>query len=87
VLYRLAITRRAAKDLTTLPKAVVRRIDAKILSLAQAPRPAEAVKLKGADALYRLRVGDYRIVYEVQDDLVVIVIVRIGHRREVYRGL
>jgi mRNA interferase RelE/StbE len=87
VRYRLVTTRRAAKDLTALPKAVVRRIDAKILSLAHAPRPTEAVKLKGADALYRLRVGDYRIVYEVQDDVVVIVIVRVGHRREVYRGL
>ena len=65
----------------------MRRIDAKILTLAHAPRPAEAVKLKGADALYRVRVGEYRIVYEVQDDVVVIVIVRAGHRREVYRGL
>jgi len=45
-----------------LPEAVVRRIDAKILSLAHAPCPAEAVKLKGADALYRVRVGAYRIV-------------------------
>ena len=65
----------------------MRRIDAKILTLAHAPRPAEAVKLKGTDALYRVRVGEYRIVYEVQDDVVVIVIVRAGHRREVYRGL
>ena len=87
MLYRIVTTRRAAKDLAALPKAVVRRIDAKILSLAHAPRPAEAVKLKGADALYRVRVGEYRIVYEVQDDVVVIVIVRAGHRREVYRGL
>jgi mRNA interferase RelE/StbE len=87
VLYRIVTTRRAAKDLAALPKAVVRRVDAKILNLAHAPRPAEAVKLKGADALYRLRVGDYRIIYEVKDDVVVIVIVRVGHRREVYRGL
>ena len=85
--YRIVVTRRAEKDLAELPKAVVRRIDTKILSLADAPRPVEAVKLKGADALYRIRVGDYRIVYEVQDDVVVIVIVRVGHRREVYRGL
>lgn len=85
--YRVVITRRAERDLTALPKAVVRRIDAKILSLADAPRPADAAKLKGADALYRIRVGDYRIVYEVQDDVVVIVIVRVGHRRGVYRGL
>ena len=85
--YRIVVTRRAEKDLAALPKAALRRIDAKILSLASAPRPAEAVKLKGADTLYRVRVGDYRIVYEVQDDAVVIVIVRVGHRREVYRGL
>ena len=85
--YRIVTTQRAAKDLVSLPKAVVRRTDAKILSLAHTPRPAEAVKLKGADALYRVRVGDYRIVYEVQDAVVVIVIVRVGHRREVYRGL
>lgn len=60
--YRIVTTRRAAKDLAAVPKAVARRIDAKILSLAHTPRPAEAVKLKGAEALYRVRVGDYRIV-------------------------
>jgi mRNA interferase RelE/StbE len=85
--YRIVTTRRAAKDLAALPRAMARRIDEEILSLAEVPRPAEAVKLKGADALYRVRVGDYRIVYEVQDDVVVIVIARVGHRREVYRGL
>mgnify|MGYP006992519881 CR=1 FL=1 len=50
------------QDRAALPEAVVRRIDAKILSLAHAPRPAEAVKLNGADALHRVRVGDYGIV-------------------------
>ena len=59
--YRIVVTRRAEKDLAALPKAALRRIEAKILSLASAPRPAEAIKLKGADTLYRVYLARGRL--------------------------
>lgn len=69
-----------------LPREILRRVDAAILSLAHDPRPARAEKLTGYD-FYRIRVGDYRIVYQIEDDRLVIVVIRIGHRREIYRRL
>ena len=64
------------------------RIDKKILALAREPRPNQAKPLQGkTENLFRLRVGDYRIVYRVEDLRLVILVIRIGHRREVYRNL
>jgi mRNA interferase RelE/StbE len=60
-------------------------VDAKILALGQNPRPQGAKKLRDRDNLLRVRVGDYRILYRVEDDRLVVLVVRIGHRREVYR--
>lgn len=51
------------------------------------PRPKDAIKLAGQDGLYRVRVGDYRIVYQLRDEVLLVVIVRVGHRREVYERL
>ncbi len=62
-----------------------RRIAAAIDRLAVDPRPSGVRKLTGADNLWRIRVGDYRIVYEIEDDRLVVLIVRIGHRRDIYR--
>ena len=61
------------------------RIRAAIELLAENPRPPACVAMVGEQDVYRVRVGDYRIVYEVVDDVLVILVVRIGHRREVYR--
>jgi mRNA interferase RelE/StbE len=64
---------------------VLRRVDARILALAEEPRPPGVVKMQGAEGYYRLRIGDYRVVYAIEDDVLLVLVVRIGHRREVYR--
>ena len=83
--YRIEVTRAAERDLRALPESVLKRVDAKILSLAGNPRPDGVRKLAGAESLYRVRIGDYRIIYEIQDRVVLIVIVRVRHRGEAYR--
>ncbi|MGI9104877.1 MAG: type II toxin-antitoxin system RelE family toxin [Pyrinomonadaceae bacterium] len=84
-MYQIKVTPAAQRDLTALPKSVFKRVDAKIRSLAEDPHPRGAKKLE--DTLFRVRVGDYRIIYQVVSDTITIVIVRVRHRREVYRGL
>lgn len=83
--YEIRIARRAAKSLATLQRRDQQRIRAAIELLSQDPRPPACIAMAGEDSVYRVRVGDYRIVYEVIDDVLVIHVVRIGHRREVYR--
>jgi len=60
-------------------------VDARILALAEEPRPPSAVKMHGSEGYCRLRVGDYRVVYAIEDAVLLVLVVRIGHRREVYR--
>ena len=84
--YSLALRRSAAKELEAIePLAVRRKIVARIGELASAPRPHGSEKLSGSERAYRFRQGDYRVVYEIDDEQRQIVIVRIAHRREVYR--
>ena len=83
--YQIELTSAALRDLKALPKNVLSRVDRRILALADNPRPRGAKKLKGEDDLYRLRVGDYRILYRIEDDVLLIIVVRIRHRRDVYR--
>ena len=83
--YQIVMTAEARRNVLALPRDVARRVDACILALAETPRPLRTRKLKGAVDLWRVRVGDYRIVYQIEDDRLLIVVVRIGHRREVYR--
>ncbi len=82
--YEVHIRRTAEKELDKLPAAVQTRITSKILSLESDPRPRLAKKLSGRDE-YRLRIGDYRMLYTVDDTLGSVTVVAIGHRREVYR--
>lgn len=83
--YRLELRPAARRDLKRLPREMLARIDAHILALADNPRPTGAEKLKGATDTYRIRVGDYRILYEIQDTVLIVFVIRIRHRREVYR--
>lgn len=83
--YEIRIARRAAKSLAALQRRDQQRIRAAIELLAEDPRPPACIAMTGEDSVYRVRVGNYRIVYEVIDDGLVIHVVRIGHRREVYR--
>lgn len=83
--YHVEIARRAAKSLQALPRKEQQRVRAAIDLLGDTPRPPGCVALSGEDDTYRVRVGAYRIVYEVHDRRLLIQVVRIGHRREVYR--
>lgn len=85
VRYVLEFTPLAAKQFRRLTAAARRRLATPIDALASNPRPPNAKKLKGGRDAWRLRVGDYRIIYEIYDDRLLILVVRLGHRREVYR--
>ncbi len=79
------MTKAAARDLRALPANILKRVDARILSLAEKPRPDGVKKLVGSEDLYRMRIGDYRMIYEIQDAVILVSIIRVRHRREVYR--
>lgn len=83
--YRIELTRAAARDLTALPKVLLKQLDACILGLASDPLPPGVKKLTNSDGLYRVRVSDYRIIYRIEEDILTILVIKIGHRREVYR--
>ena len=85
--YRVEIKPAAEKALARIPNPYRRRISTAIGWLAQTPRPFGCIKIVGADDAYRIRVGDYRIVYQVVARVLFIYIVRVAHRKEVYRGL
>ena len=83
--YRIELTRAAARDLMDAPKPMLKRLDAYILGLADDPLPPGVKKLTGSDGLYRVRAGDYRIIYRIEQEKLTVLVVKIGHRREVYR--
>ncbi len=84
--YRLVIKTSAVKELEKIePKTLRRRLVAAIQALAADPRPLGCEKLAGAVTAYRVRQGDYRAVYTIDDKTRVVIVVKIGHRREVYR--
>jgi mRNA interferase RelE/StbE len=84
--YRLVIKTSAVKELEKIePRTLRRRLVAVIQALAADPRPLGCEKLAGAVAAYRVRQGDYRAVYTIDDKARVVLVVKIGHRREVYR--
>jgi mRNA interferase RelE/StbE len=85
--YRIATTRAAQQDLAALPKQMLVRVDARILSLTDTPRPPGVTLLHGSERLLRVRVGNYRILYQVDDDSRTVTVARVRHRREVYRRL
>jgi mRNA interferase RelE/StbE len=81
--FRIELRPAAVRALKKLDPPVRRRIQGAIALLAEDPRPPAARKLQGRDGL-RVRVGDYRIIYTVEDDVLLVVVVTLGHRREVY---
>jgi len=82
--YRVTIKKSAAKELEHVPQKNLRRIIKRVRSLAEDPKPQGSQKLSGQEH-FRIRQGDYRIVYSVDDKDSIVDIVRIGHRREIYR--
>ena len=85
--YRIEFKRSAAKVLKKLPKQDRRRIRDKIDSFAENLPDPMTTKMKGDNPFHRVRVGDYRIIYEIHEDTLVILVLKIGHRKEVYRRL
>ena len=84
--YNIQIKPSAKKELEKLPKKDLQKIVLKIQDLAREPRPAGCEKLSG-EAKYRIRQGNYRIVYSIADNELIIYVVKIGHRRDIYRKL
>jgi len=79
------LSKRAQRELRKLSSDLQERIISCLEALAENPRPPGAEKLAGEENAYRVRVGDYRILYEVRDVVLVVIVMRIGHRRDVYR--
>ena len=85
VAYKIIVQPRARKAYLALDGPVRKRVGAAIDALASDPRPPGAKALTGMTSVLRIRVGDYRILYEVQDDRLVVLVIDVGHRREIYR--
>lgn len=83
--YRVEFAEPARKQFLALPRDAQRRIAPRVDALARTPRPHGVEKLKGVEGLYRIRVGDYRVVYEIRDDVLLVLVVKVGNRRDVYR--
>ncbi len=86
-MYQIEFTKKATKQLNKLPNSTKERIDAAILDLAIEPRPPGVKKMKNSENSYRIRVGDYRVIYEIYDGVLLVSIVRVGHRSEIYEDV
>ena len=82
--FNLSFKKSAEKELRRIPNPPLALLLKKIQALGIEPRPHDAVMLKGGEKYFRVRQGDYRIVYEIRDEAKKIVIIKIGHRRDVY---
>lgn len=83
--YSISYVPSAAKALRKLDRLIARRLVASIKELSDEPRPPGCIQLKGGSGEFRIRVGDYRVIYEVIDRELVVLVLHLGHRREVYR--
>ena len=82
--YTVLIERYAQKQIMKLDKKIIPVIKSAIATLADNPRPYGYKKLKGEDA-YRIRVGDYRVIYEIDDGKIIVTVVSVGHRKDIYK--
>lgn len=82
--YEVILPKSVQKELARLPDDIASRILARLTLLESNPRPADVKKLKGREA-WRIRVGDYRVIYEIHDRVLQVIVITIGHRREIYR--
>jgi mRNA interferase RelE/StbE len=83
--YTIITPKSVQKQLDALPDDVYERIAVKIQLLAEEPRPDGVVKMKGSDNEYRIRIGDYRVRYEIDDEDLIILLLQCKHRKDVYR--
>ncbi len=84
-MFRIDYKKAARKELKKLDQSARERIGAAIDALGSEPHPPGSRKMVGSEALFRIRVGDYRVIYEVQNKLLTIFVIRIGHRKDIYR--
>ena len=82
--YQVILPKSVRKELDRLPDEIAKKVLARLAALETDPRPPDVKKLKGRDA-WRIRIGDYRVIYEIHDRVLRILVITIGHRREVYR--
>jgi mRNA interferase RelE/StbE len=85
MLYRIEIMPHAGRQVKGLPGLIKRRIDAAIHDLAGNPRPAGCLKLHAKEDAWRIRVGEYRVIYEIHDKVLLVIVIRVDHRSAVYR--
>jgi mRNA interferase RelE/StbE len=83
--YKVFFRPSADRQLRKLPAGVQCRIVAEVATLAANPRPAGVVKLAGEENLWRIRIGNYRVVYEIHDDRLIVLVLRVANRKDVYR--
>ena len=83
--YEVKLRPAAAKVVESLDKPVRRRVLARLEELRDDPRPPQCQKLKGKENEWRIKAGDYRIIYEIHDSVLLVKVIQVGHRREVYR--
>lgn len=83
--YKLEIKKSAAKEIERLPSKDMKAVLEKIESLSDNPRPHDCKKLS-AQEKYRVRCGSYRILYSIEDNILIVFVVKVGHRKDVYRG-
>ena len=85
--YTVELKGSAAKALKKLPRSAQKRIVAKLTEFETSIPPAEETKLKGNNPFHRVRVGNYRIDYEIRNDVLVVLVIKIGHRKDIYRHI
>lgn len=85
--YRIEIKKSAAKELKKIPRPDQKRISIAIDNLAENLPNPDTTKMKGNNPFHKIRVGDYRIIYEIQNNVLLILIIKIGHRKDIYRNL
>ena len=83
--YQVEFSRTAAKELAALPRRAQERIIRRVTALGDDPRPHGVAKLEGQPDLYRIRVGSYRVVYSIVDERLIVTVVRVADRKDVYR--
>ena len=83
--YRVEIGSLAERQFKKLDFTIARRLRDAIYKLGESPRPPTSIMMSGPEKTWRIRFGDYRVIYEIHDDHLVVLVVRIGHRGEVYR--
>ena len=83
--YKVVVSKSAEKELSALPKGIIERIIYAVIALGENPRPGGCKKLKGYSNLWRIRIGNYRIIYSIDDVILLVDVREIGHRKDIYK--